>query len=115
MRLIIKGRAQGKTAELIYTSEVTGYPLVAHTEQHKEYIKYLAHKMRCTIPEPYTVKELTSSEFRRGRKLNEQKMLLDDAELIIGAALNNYLGVDVVSATVTDQLKELDRWIKDKR
>ena len=109
MRLIIKGRAQGKTAELIYTSEVTGYPIIAHSGTQRDYIKKLAQKMNCIIPEPYTVKELTSQSFRHGRKLNEQKMLLDDAELIIGAAINNYLGTDVVSATLTDQLKE---WVK---
>ena len=110
MRLIIKGRAQGKTTELIHASEVTGYPIIAHTERQRDYIKELAKKMNCIIPELYTVQELTSHDFRHGRKLKEQKMLLDDAELVIGAALNNYLGVDVISATLTDQIKEWDKY-----
>lgn len=113
MRLIIKGRGQGKTAELIYTSEVTGYPIIAHSEKQRDYIKEMAKKMNCIIPNPYTVQELTSQTFRHGRRLDEQKMLLDDAELIIGAVINNYLGTDVVSATLTDQLKEWVKYLSD--
>ena len=112
MRLIIKGRAQGKTTELIYTSEVTGYPIITHSEKQRDYINEMAKKMNCIIPNPYTIQELTSQTFRHGRRLDEQKTLLDDAEQIIGAALNNYLGVDVVSATLTDQIKEWDNYWK---
>lgn len=49
--------------------------------------------------------ELTSPEWRRGR-LKPEQCLIDDAELIIGEALKSYLGVEVIAATLTDQLKE---------
>lgn len=58
MRLIIKGRAQCKTAELIYTSEVIGYPIITHSEKQRNYINEMAKKMNCIIPNPYAVQEL---------------------------------------------------------
>ena len=52
MRLLIKDRAKGKTTQMIYTSEATGYPIVVETEMQKNFIMDKAKSMDTIIPEP---------------------------------------------------------------
>ena len=42
MNLLIKGRANGKTIGLIYTSEATQYPIVTFNRMSIRYIKEIA-------------------------------------------------------------------------
>lgn len=106
MNLLIKGRASGKTTELIYASEATQYPIVTFDRRSIDYIRNTAKDMRCLIPEPLCIRDFIGNpEWVRGRKLPEN-ILLDEAGMIIGDALNAYLGTNVVAATMTDSLRE---------
>lgn len=104
MNLLIKDRAKGKTTGLIYTSEATQYPIVTCDRQSISYIKHMADKMGCLIPEPLCIEDF-KGEFVRGRNLPDN-VLLDEAGMILNDALNAYLGTNVIAATMTDSLKE---------
>ena len=105
MRLVIKGRGQGKTTELIHTSEMTGYPIITHNQYEKSRIVELAREINCIIPEPFTITELRCPEWRRGRNYPKE-VLVDDVERILEEVLNEYLSAKVIGATMTDQIKE---------
>lgn len=104
MNLLIKDRASGKTTGLIYTSEATQYPIVTFNRKSIEHIKDMAREMGCLIPEP-----LCFGDFRgdsnRGSRLPEN-ILVDEVGMVIEDALNSYFHTNVVSATMTDSLKE---------
>lgn len=102
-RLIIKNRGTGKTTSLIYTSAITGYPIVVSHTYMLRNIKALATEMGITIPEPMTLNELVGK--RVGR--NPENVLLDEGYRVIGDALDSYLGTHVVAVTLTDIFKEI--------
>lgn len=105
MRLVIKGRQQGKTMQLIYASELTGIPIVQPTNRMCNYTKEMAKEMGCIIPEPISVSELREYGLKRSL-LTHDTVLLDNVGLVIGEALNEYLGVSVIGGTMTDGLKD---------
>lgn len=99
MKLIIKDRGMGKTTQLIHTSEITGYPIVASTEAIVNEIKKQAERIGCKIPEPMTVQELLHGK-ARGR--HEYENILVDEVCINGLlqkALNQYFGRNVIACT----------------
>ena len=98
MRLIIKGRASGKTAEMIHASEITGIPIATHSTGGVENIKMMAERMGCNIPEPITLYELANNH-HRGRALYKN-VLADDVDSILQKALNSYLNCNVIGATM---------------
>lgn len=102
MKLLVKDRGTGKTTGLIYTSEATGYPIVTSSKIQAHYIKDNAEKMGCLIPEPLTVEEVRSSHVLRGR---DNKILFDNVETILSAALNAYLDANIICATMTSTEK----------
>ena len=104
MNLLIKNRASGKTTGLIYTSEATQFPIVTFTRRSIDYIKGMAKGMGCLIPEPLCVEDFRSG-YARVKRVPDN-VLLDEAGVIIGDALNAYLGTNVVAATMTDSLRE---------
>ena len=99
MRLIVKGRASGKTAEMIHASEVTGIPIATCSRDRVENIKMMAARMGCDIPEPITYYELTNNHHRGVEQYRD--ILADDVDSILQKALNSYLNCNVVSATMT--------------
>lgn len=111
MNLLIKDRASGKTMGLIYTSEATQYPIVTFNRASIGYIKNKARDLGCLIPEPLCIADL-KSDSAMGRRLPDN-VLLDEASVIIGDALNAYLGTNIVATTMTDSLREhYDRMIQ---
>ena len=110
MNLLIKDRASGKTTGLIYTSEATQYPIVTFNRMLIDYIKEKAKDMGCLIPEPLCIEDFKGDLARR-RRLPDN-VLLDEAGMVIGDALNAYLGTNVVAATMTDTLREHILWLK---
>lgn len=101
-RLIIKDRGKGKSTHLVYTSAATGYPIIVHTSARKEYLYNMADNLGVYMPEPITLNEW--EKFYRGKEI--ENILLDDAEDVISEALNRYFGTNVITATITDKLKE---------
>lgn len=108
MRLLIKDKGQGKTTGLIYASEATGYPIVTFGNVQAKIIKDTAEQMGCVIPEPLTVDELKTR-----RLPSDTNVLLDEVTTILDKALKSYLGVNVVCATMSDDLKEKQIKIDD--
>lgn len=103
MRLLIKDRAKGKTTQVIYTSEATGYPIVVETEMQKNFIMDKAKEMDIIIPEPITIGEINNI---RGRIRPDDKIIIDEGYNIIEKALKAYIGCDVMAVTLTDRIKE---------
>lgn len=102
MRLLIKDRAKGKTTQMIYTSEATGYPIVVETETQKRFLMNMAGGMDINIPEPIAVNDIE----RRTRGCRIEKVLIDEGYNIIEKALKEYIGCEVVAVTLTDRIKE---------
>lgn len=100
MRLLIKDRGKGKTTGLIYASEATGYPIATGNEVMVDHIKQMAKEMNCNIPEPITFYEL-----KKLRDNSYSTVLLDEVTCILEDALSEYLGTNVICATMTDNLK----------
>lgn len=101
-RLIIKDRAAGKSTQLLYTSETTGYPIITQSEGSKNVLLDKAKALNLIIPEPITVQNWNYEH--RGKRI--EHVLVDDAESVIGEALKQYFDCDVIAATLTDKLKE---------
>lgn len=101
MQLVIKNRGEGKTAQLIYASEITGMPIVQLTRAMCNHTKQMAKEMGCVIPEPMTVAELRNLH----RVPNQPEVIVDNIHLIINDALNFYLNANVIGGTMTDMLK----------
>lgn len=96
MKIIVKDRAMGKTTQLVYTSEATGYPIVAANEDGIETIKSVARELACNIPDPMTVEQV-----KLGFANGHDNILVD--EICMGGmlrdALNKYFGRNVVACT----------------
>lgn len=103
MRLLIKDRAKGKTTQMIYTSEATGYPIVVETEAQKSNLMDKAKSMDVIIPEPITINEIGRGKLRVCRT---QKVIIDEGYNIIANALKEYIGCEVAAVTLTDRIKE---------
>jgi len=105
IRLIDKPRGTGKTSELIYASEITGYPIVVNNINQVIYISQMAKEMNCKIPEPIIETELLDKNCHVA-----DKVLIDEGTDIISKALDSYFNVHVVAVTFTsiNQIKEKD-------
>ena len=97
MKLIDRERGSGKTTKLIYTSEMTGYPIVTQNSQSVEHIIRQAQELGAKIPKPMTVKEMCTA-----RGIRFDKILIDEGFSIIENALKAYFnGVGVATVTFT--------------
>lgn len=99
MKLIMNGRGTGKTTKLIYASEVTGIPIATYSKTNAEYIKDMAERMGCNIPEPTTYYDLANNH--HCGNMQYKSILADDIDSILQKALNSYLNCHVIGATMT--------------
>ena len=95
VNLIVRGRGQGKTHDLIIASAITGCPIVCINEGRANYIKMMAEKMKYEIPDPLSAERL---KYWKGAYKN---VLVDDLEYWLSEALDAYFGTHVVSATIS--------------
>lgn len=98
MNLIIKEHGEGKTTQLIYTSEATQFPILVYDNFRKNQIIDQANKLECYIPEPLVFNDIMLP-------LNIDNILIDDGQKIIEKALNVYFSSNVVAVTLTDEIK----------
>ncbi len=95
MKGLFLRRGRGKTTASIYTSAMTGCPIIVATESSKHYIKEMAEKFGVTIPEPISVHECT-----RGKKF-PNGVLIDNAEEVIRVWVQENLNASVVAFTMS--------------
>mgnify|MGYP001461068965 CR=1 FL=1 len=57
MKGLFRKRGGGKTTALVYTSAITGYPIVVPTTISKRYVKDVARRVGVSIPEPIVMSE----------------------------------------------------------
>lgn len=95
MRMILKGRGEGKTTELVKLSAETGYPIVVGCKYHTDEIKNIAIKLGVKIPKPISIHKDV-----RGVRL--EKVLIDHTEILLCYLVSKALGnsVDIHAITL---------------
>lgn len=101
MNFLIGGRSEGKTTKLIYTSEVTRFPIVTHSKDSVNNIKLLAQKLGCDIPEPLSLNEY--NEWKRVQR--SENILLDNMDFMLDKIFNEYFGCKVVCGVINHEKK----------
>lgn len=95
MKGLFLQRGRGKTTASIYTSAMTGCPIIVANENSKRYIKEMAERLYVAIPEPISVHECA-----RGKRFPDG-ILIDNAEEVIQAWAQENLNTHVVAFTMT--------------
>lgn len=95
VNLIVRGRGQGKTHDLIIASAITGCPIVCINEGRANFTKQMAEVMGYKIPDPISAERL------KQWKGVYKDVLVDDLEYWLSNALDAYFGTHVVSATIS--------------
>lgn len=97
MNWFVKKRGEGKTTALVYTSAVTGYPIIVTTRNRVKLIQDRAKQLNLEIPDPII--------FERGScmrlYLHGQKVLIDEAKPLIKKALEDMLECEVAAVTMS--------------
>ena len=88
MKGLFRKRGGGKTTALVYTSAITGYPIVVPTTINKRYVIDLARRTGVSM-----------SEDTRGRRIGG--VLIDNAEEIIRAYAAEHFYAPVIAYTIT--------------
>ena len=97
MKIIKRPRQSGLTTQLIYTSEITGYPIVVLDTTRAENLKKMAKRMNCNIPEPiifYNFKHQIIGKHR-------DKILIDDVDHMLEYILTEYFQMSVAAVTIS--------------
>ena len=94
MRFLNMARRSGKTTMLIYTAYAVGVPIITMDKPRAANIKMQAKKLGLDV-EVYDLYEWNRSKGTR------EDILIDEAEQIIGLALNSYLNADVLACSFT--------------
>ena len=107
MRIINRGRRTGKTAMLISTAYVTGKPIITSTMNTKNSLLDMAERMGIsTNIEVYTINEWL--EYHK-LYMQQNEILVDNVELILGDVLSKFLNANVIAGTMTvpmDNIKD---------
>lgn len=94
MKIICKGRASGKTTQLLYTSDITRVPILVSTEREKLNLIDSSQKLGLNIPNPISVSDIRNSNIR-GTDIS--KVYVDNAEYILQQLLNLEIGALTMS------------------
>lgn len=87
MKIISKGRGEGKTAELVKMSAETQIPILHH---YPPYVEDVAEELGLSIPRPISIREFNIEK--------PEKVLIDDVDFM----LKRLLGTEVVAAALTE-------------
>lgn len=109
MRSIYKGRACGKTLELIRRSAELDYPIIVKDKATGRGIKERAKEMGLCIPEPISIVSVIDG---RTDRVKSNAVLVDDADYILDRLINHMIGchVDTIALVARNEKgHELDR------
>lgn len=104
MRIINRGRGNGKTTMLIYTAYATGMPIIVHTRRQADLLLKQAKDMNVDV-EVFTVCEW--NELRLPSK-NGMSVLVDEANIMIEDCLKMYIGSNIAAATMTIPMDDIE-------
>lgn len=90
MNIIYGERCSGKTTMLVITSAVMNIPIICRTRANAKIIQDVAAELGVNIPKP---------RVHERENRYDDIVLLDDAELFIQDALENYIGTCVAACT----------------
>jgi len=96
MDIIIKGKRQGKTTELIKRASKDWLYIICHSQREAHRIQDVAQKMNLKIPFPLTYDEFIKAQYH-GRGING--FLIDNIEMLL-----NHMtwAVPIKAITLTD-------------
>lgn len=83
MKIILGGRASGKTTKLIQESAETGRRILTHNKQSAREIWWQAQSLGYDIPIPLSVMDLQRIETKA--EIKKQGILIDDIETTLSA------------------------------
>lgn len=83
MKIIIGGRASGKTTKLIQESAETGRRILTHNKDTAKEIWWQAQSLGYDIPIPLSVMDLQRIETKA--EIKKQGVLIDDLETVLSA------------------------------
>ncbi|CAM3292922.1 replicase [Vagococcus fessus] len=96
MKLIIRGRASGKTTELIKISSDTGRYILARSNSHARSIYEIAKRNNINIPYPVTAEEVVNHHLD-GSSIKRDGLIVDEALSV----LEGILGIQINAATIS--------------
>lgn len=102
MRMIIKDRGTGKTTQLLYTSETTGFRIITLSENQAKLLKNKADELGLSIPEPMSMDRYMKYK----TMLRDKGILIDEVKAVLDVVLDDYFGVHVYAGTMSNNLKE---------
>lgn len=97
MKIIKRPRQSGLTTQLIYTSEITGYPIVVLDTVRAENLKKMAKRMNCNIPEPIIFSNFKHQIIGKHR----DKILIDDVDHMLEHILTEYFQIPIAAVTIS--------------
>lgn len=101
MRIINKGRAIGKSTQLLYVSELTGYRIICPTFEQAKYLQRKAKELKLDIPEP-----MSYISYAAVRGMWDEKILIDNVDQILEELLTAYFKRDICAVTMSIPMKE---------
>ena len=104
MKVIYKGRGEGKTTKLIEESAQTGIYILCANRSAAQNIFNQAHDLNLNIPFPVTVEEYFRTHGFRGSFIRE--VLIDDADLVLQTVFDQ-VRIDEISLTNPDEIEEV--------
>ena len=98
MKIMLGGKNSGKTTKLVKVSAREKIHIICSNFQRKFNILDVAKKLKLDIPEPITLCEVVNNKLIG---INDQRILIDDAEIILTRLLlqymSPYVNVDVIT------------------
>lgn len=107
MKILDMPRQTGKSTQCVYESAATGYTIVAHSKEHKEYLMNLAKKYKLDIPKPVTLKDLNYARITNS-------VIIDDIDLLLRRVLMSNVALATQTSKETEQIGVLHYLMKDK-
>jgi hypothetical protein len=99
MKIIAKGRSQGRTTELIKISAEKQIPIVCNSSGSVQYIMDTANKIGLKIPKPIIPNELNLVQFKN------KDILIDNAEFLLQNLLHTH-GIEAITVTTDENQEE---------
>lgn len=99
MKVIARGRGQGKTTELVLESARTGRYILVYNRGLIKNLLDRAEQLGVSIPYPVTVEEIRQGKFY-GSSLRRDGIIVDDAEIVLERLLR--IPLTMISVSVNE-------------